>query len=247
MRITEPRHFACVLVPMMLAALTGCGVDAPVQTGQIVGGATKQMTDVQSVRGFLPQPNLLVPGVGRQPALVYLNPDANFSSYASVMLDPVAIWAAPGSELNTVPASQRQELASRFESALSQKLSQNCRLVGAPVGRTVVLRFALTDANSTNAVVNTVTTYTPYLSTAVSAASLVFNGGVGYFTGTASAEGYATDASTGKLLWQGVDKRGGTGALVKNTFDNWLDVDRAMRDWSTKLASRLQELGICNS
>ena len=247
MRTIKPRHVASGLVPMMLATLIGCGVDAPVQTGQIVGGATKQMTDVQSVQGFLPQPNLLVAGAGRQPALVYLNPSANFASYSSVMLDPVAIWGAPGSELDAVPASQRAELASRFESALYQKLAQNCHVVGAPVGNTIRLRFALTDANSTNAVVNTVTTYTPYLSTAVSAASLVFNNGVGFFTGTASAEGYATDATTGKLLWQGVDKRGGTGAFVKNTIDNWLDVDRAMQDWSTKLAARVRELGICRA
>jgi hypothetical protein len=246
MRTANLRGFAIVLLPM-LATLAGCGPDAMVQPGQIAGGATKQISDVQSVRGFLPQPGLLAPGVGRQPALVYLNPNANFASYTTVMLDPVAIWAAPGSELNSVPSSQRQELAGRFENALYQKLSQNCHVVSTPADKTVILRFALTDANSTNPVVNTVTTYTPYLSTAVSAASLVFNGGVGYFTGTASAEGYATDARTGTLLWQGVDKRGGTGALVKNTLDNWLDVDRAMQDWSTKLTSRLQELGVCRT
>jgi hypothetical protein len=32
---------------------------------------------------------------------------------------------------------------------------------------------------------------------------------------------------TGALIWQAVDKRGGTTALMKNTFDSWLDVHHA--------------------
>jgi hypothetical protein len=34
--------------------------------------------------------------------------------------------------------------------------------------------------------------------------------GVGYFAGTATAEGYATDATNGGLLWEAVGRRGGT-------------------------------------
>jgi hypothetical protein len=48
-------------------------------------------------------------------------------------------------------------------------------------------------------------------------ASLAFNNGAGYFAGNATAEGYATDATNGGLLWQAVDKRGGTTAVVENT------------------------------
>ena len=55
-------------------------------------------------------------------------------------------------------------------------------------------------------------TYAPYVSTAYSLASLAFNNGVGYFAGSATAQGYATDATTGALLWEAVDKRGGTTA-----------------------------------
>src|SRR6185437_12900610 len=60
--------------------------------------------------------------------------------------------------------------------------------------------------------------------------------------GTAAAEGYATDATTGTLLWKAVDKRGGTTALAENTLNTWLDVDHAFEAWSEQLASRLQEL-----
>lgn len=235
-----------------LATLAACGVvgsgpDSMVQTGQIAGGASRQITDVQPTAGFLPKPGLLAAGGPRRAALVYVNPAANLSAYKSVMLEPVAIRAAPGSELNKVTPEQRQALAARFQSALDKSLAQHCTVVTAPSASTVRLQFALTDASQSEPVVNTVTTYTPYLSTAVSAASIAFNNGVGYFTGAASAEGYATNAKTGELLWEAVDRRGGTGSFVKNTLDNWLDVDHAMQAWSEKLASRLQELGICRT
>jgi uncharacterized protein DUF3313 len=55
---------------------------------------------------------------------------------------------------------------------------------------------------------------------------------VGYFAGTAAAEGYATDATTGTLLWEAVDKRGGTTAVAENTPNTWLDVDHAFEPWS---------------
>jgi hypothetical protein len=52
--------------------------------------------------------------------------------------------------------------------------------------------FALVDAKIPNSTENKVATYTPYVSTANSLASLAFNNGVGYSAGTATAEGYAT-------------------------------------------------------
>jgi uncharacterized protein DUF3313 len=61
-----------------------------------------------------------------------------------------------------------------------------------------------------------------------------------------TAEGYATDATTGSLLWQAVDKRGGTTAMLVNTLNDWNDVDHAFQAWSEQLASRVQELGACS-
>ena len=61
----------------------------------------------------------------------------------------------------------------------------------------------------------------------------------------AAAQGYATDPTNGSLLWEAVDKRGGTTALAENTLNTWLDVDHAFEAWSEQLASRLQELGAC--
>ena len=109
----------------------------------------------------------------------------------------------------------------------------------------MTLQFAIVNAKLPNAALNTLALYAPYESTAYAAASLLFNKGVGYFAGTATVEGYATDAANGTLLWQGVDKRGGTTAAVENTLNTWLDVHHAFQSWSNQLVSRLQLLGVC--
>jgi hypothetical protein len=57
--------------------------------------------------------------------------------------------------------------------------------------------------------VNTVATYVPY-----PLASNVFNKEIGYFTGTATVEAYAKEATEGRLLWEAVDKRGGTTSMA---------------------------------
>lgn len=232
----------------MLAAVAACaqtGGNSLIQPGQIVGGATKQITDVQPVAGFLPNVSLLQPGGAGRAALVYRNPTADFARYNKVILDPVAIWTSPDSQLNNVPQSQRQAAADRFHADLYNALSKQCQMVRSPSPGTLRLRIALTDATTPNATVNTVATYAPYVSTAYSLASFAFNNGVGYFAGTAAAEGYATDAMTGTLLWEGVDKRGGTTTLVANTLNTWRDVDHVFEAWSEQLAARLQELGAC--
>jgi hypothetical protein len=218
-----------------------------VQPGQIVGGGTKQIAGVQPVGGFLPNASLLNPGGAGQADLVYRSPTANFASYNKVILEPVAIWAPPDSPLNSVPVEQRQAAANAFYSDLYNALSRRCQMVTAPSPGTIRMRFALVDAKIPNSTENTVATYTPYVSTAYSLASLACNNGVGYFAGTATAEGYGTDATNGGLLWEAVDRRGGTTALAENTLNNWNDIDHAFQAWSNQLATRLQELGACQA
>ena len=163
------------------------------------------------------------------------------------MLDPVQIWTSPGSQLSKVPVNQRTAAANTFYSDLFNAMEKNCTMSSKPGPGTLRMKFALVDAELPNPVVNTAATYVPYASTAYSAASFLFNGGVGYFAGTATAEGYATDSLTGALLWQAVDRRGGTTAVVKNTLDNWLDVHHAFEAWGAQLAAGLQKAGICRT
>jgi hypothetical protein len=227
--------------------LCGCqqqGGSGP-QMGQLIGGATKQMTVDAPVGGFLPNPELLTNGNPGQTSLVYISPDLRPSSYSSVMIDPVTIWAGTDSSLNGVSPEQRQALADTFTADLGNALQAVCPITTQAGPGTFRVRFALVDAFQPNPVVNTVATYTPYASTAYGAASLLFNHGVGYFAGTATAEAYGVDAGSGTVVWEAVDKRGGTTALAENTLNTWLDVHHAFQAWSNVMAQRMTQMGFC--
>ena len=216
-----------------------------IDRGQIVGGATKQVRDVRPVPGFLPRPELLAPGGPGQAVFVYRNPEAKWSSYRKVMLDPIAIWASPDSELAKAPQNYRQGAANYFYGILTNTMKKRCTLVNRPSPGTIRMKIALVDAVTPNTAVNTVATYAPYASTAYSLASLAFSKGVGYFAGSATAEGFVVDATTGTLLWEAVDKRGGTTALIADTADNWRDVRHVFEAWSQQLTAKLGQLGVC--
>lgn len=230
--------------------LAACSADdgkLQLPTERVIGGGTAQITDVRPVSGFLPQPGLLQPGGRGRAALFYMKPGANFAAYRSVYLAPVEIWAGADSNLKGVPAAQRRALANLFYSNLHNALKPGCTLVSKPVANTLRIRIALADAISADATKNTVASYAPYASTAYTLGSLAFNKGVGFFAGSATVEGFASDARTGEVLWQAVDKRGGTGALVKNTLDEWLDVRHAFEAWSTQVAQKLRDIGVCSA
>jgi hypothetical protein len=161
------------------------------------------------------------------------------------MIDPVTIWTGPSSELNGVPADQKRALANAAYADIYAALKGHCQMVQTASPGTIHFRFALVDTKEPNAVLNTVATYAPYASTAYSVASFAFNKGVGYFSGSATGQGFATDAVNGTLLWQAVDKRGGTTAFVANTLDDWRDVRHVFEAWGILLRDRLQELGVC--
>jgi hypothetical protein len=222
--------------------------NATFQPAQIVGGGTKQITEgVQPVGGFLPQPELLAPGGPGRAALVYLNPNVNMATYKKVMIDPVTIWAGPHSELNGVPADQQRALANVAYSDIYNAIKHNCAMVQTASPNTIHFHFAVVDTKEPNTVLNTVATYAPYgISTAYSVASFAFNKGVGYFSGTAEGEGFATDSVNGTVLWEAVDKRGGTTAMVANTLDSWRDVHHVFEAWGVQLRTRLIELGVCH-
>ena len=247
-----------VIAVIAVAVVVGCShgdisvpnqqdPNATFQVGALVGGATKQVAvDPSEIGTFLPQPELLTPGGAGKADFVYFNSNVNFSDYHNILIEPVSIWAGPNSELNKVPADQRKALTNAAYSDIYNALKGHCRMVRKAGPNTIRFHFALVDTKEPNATVNTVATYAPYASAAYGLASLAFNKGVGYFSGTATGEGYATDASSGKLLWEAVDKRGGTTALVANTFDNWRDVRHSFEAWGILLRERLQELGVCS-
>jgi hypothetical protein len=225
----------------ILGALAGCSKQS------IIGGGTTQVSGATPVGTFLPQPELLQPGASGQVDLVYYKPGVDLSSYSAILLEPVQIVSDSTSPLATATPDQRETVANLYYSNMYSALSKHCKLVSQPGPGVVRLNLALTDAKLSNGVVKTVATYTPYVMIAYKVGSVAFNSGAGYFSGTATSEGYATDAMTHDLLWEGADKRAGSVALVQNTTNSWNDVDNATKGWSEFGARRMVALGICRS
>jgi hypothetical protein len=166
------------------------------------------------------------------------------SDYSNVLLEPAVVRTGPNSDLSDVPADEQTALANAFYADIYDALKDHCSLVTTVSPGTIRLRFALVDAKIPNATVNTVATYTPYARSVYNVASFAFNKGVGYFAGTATVEGFARDEK-GTLLFEVVDKRGGTTSVVSNTLDNWRDVRHIFEAWGDQLRTRLQALGVC--
>ena len=207
---------------------------------------TKQVRGTQPVSGFLPDPSLLRPGKSGELDLVYRNPAINPSSYNKVLLTPVTLQTAPGSSLDGIPPEQRQALVNTFHTDLFSAISQHCQMVDTPTPATMEIHIAITDATQSDTTANTITTYIPQARMLDTMTGYGFNNGVGNFVGSVTAEGYATDATEGTLLWEGVDRRAGANALGTDTLNSWGDVKNATKAWSEQFAKRLTELGACS-
>lgn len=206
---------------------------------------TTQITNVQPVDGFLPEPELLQPGKEGQAALTYLNPNANWPSYTKMILDPVTLWSGENSQLDNVPPERRQAFADALYGELYAAASTRCQMVSKPSPGAVIVRFAIVEAEASNPTLNTISTYVPQARILSTLGGYAFNDGAGVFTGSATVEGYAVDATTGEVLWQAVDKRAGANAIGSNTFNSWGDVDNAFKAWAKQFGQRMTKLGVC--
>ena len=218
----------------VVAALGACA-----KTKQV---AVKEPPPASAV---LPEPALLKKGTTGEVSQVYLNPNAKWASYSKVMLDPVTIWTGPGSDMAKASPKEQKALADSFYTELHNAVAKRCQMVTEPSAGTMRWHIALVDATSANPFLNTISTYEPHIHLLDVAAGYAFNHGVAYWVGEATAEGYARDATTGVLLWEGADERAGTKAWGRDTFNSWDDVDNAFKAWAEQFAKRLDELGAC--
>ena len=235
---------------MMSKVAGGAGLPIAALAVVAVLGAcaeTKQvaMNEPPPASAVLPEPALLQRGTSGEVSQVYLNPGVRWASYTKVMLDPVTIWTGPGSEMAKASPKEQKALADAFYTELHNAVAQRCQMVTESSPGTMRWHIALVDATSANPFLNTLSTYEPHVHLVDVAAGYALNHGVAFWVGEATAEGYARDATTGALLWEGADERAGTKAFGRDTFNSWDDVDNAFKAWAEQFARRLDELGAC--
>jgi hypothetical protein len=199
--------------------------------------ASQQARDVQQ-SGFLGEGyELLRPGEEGEALLVYRNPDAPWRSYDKVKLDPVTIWAGEGSEFEEFSQPQRQELADTLYTMVAEELSQDFEMVDEPGPGVLQVQVAITDAQTSNPAMDTISTILPQALLLSQAKGLVT--GKPGFVGEASVEVRATDGQTGDLVAAAVDRRVGGKSVSGAPTDSWDDVREAYRYWAKQLRYRL--------
>ena len=182
--------------------------------------------------------SLLKPGEKGQALLVYLNPDAQWSQYNKILLEPAEFWDSSDSKVS--PADQ-QMLTSYFNNVLKEELEKKGFAIVDQGGPGVIeLQVALINTTTATPVLRSVSVVIPQVRVLNSLQSL----GTGSYAFVGSAEGAmkATDSQTGQMLGEAMDERKGGMALATAAQWKWGDAENAMNFWATQIATRLQEL-----
>ena len=186
--------------------------------------------------GFLGDYAALSSGRAEQAQLLYIDPEANFSGYERVWIDPVTIWLGPDSGLAEIPRQEAQRLADYLGAALRAELAQGFQLVDEPGAGTLRIRAAITEARRSRVLLDIVSTVMPparVLSTVKKLAT-----GTHAFVGRAGIEVEVLDSTTGRRLIAAVDERAG-GKALRGSTSAWSDVEAAYDHWARLIAARL--------
>ena len=176
-------------------------------------------------------------GVEDQALLVYKNPAADWRKYKKVWLDPVTVWMSQkDSQLKDVSVEDRQRLAALAWSKIDEQLRNDYEMTSEPGPDVMRIQAAITEAGDSNATLDTVTSIVPQTRLLSGMKSLAT--GVSLFTGSASVEVKVTDSATEAMLFEAVDRRGGTKSL-RGVTNEWNDVEEAYRFWAEKFRYRL--------
>ena len=187
--------------------------------------------------GFLGDYSQLQEGKSGEALLVYIDPRADIGKYKKVLIEPVKIFAPRDSTLGKMSPKDRRALGTYFFSAIRKQLSQDYVLVNRPGPDVMRVRVALTNADSSSVVLDTISNVAPPALALNALKSVTFGKGVG--VGEAQMEAELSDSLTGKRLGAAVDKRVG-GKTFGGKFDKWDDAKNSFDFWAERLRTRLE-------
>jgi hypothetical protein len=212
-----------VFTALLAVAVAGCAV------------TTKSQPEAVTQTGFLQDYSQLKPGDKEQAALIYWSPNAQWSRYDKVLLDPVTLVIRE----NEISPEDQARLSKYYGDKLREELSKNFTLVDQSGPDVIRIRVALTDAEAATSGVRTISVIVPQarlLNAGYDAAT-----GHYAFVGSAQTEGEILDSATDQRLAAVVDHRYG-GLSVKNAgVWQWGDAEHIMDYWAETLSTRLAE------
>ena len=168
--------------------------------------------------------------------LIYKNPRANLARYNKILLDSLQFIGAKDSELAKTSAEDRRTISQYAYKAFRDELSKSYEIVSTPQPNTLRIRIAVTDAEPSSVVLDTVTTYIPQARLISNLGELVT--GDPPFVGKINAEGRISDAMTNELLVAGADARQGAKDCT-NPTNSWTDVERNMQYFAQRFRYNL--------
>lgn len=198
--------------------------------------STQQRRDVEQ-SGFLGDYSQFEEGGGNEALLYNINPNVDWASYSEIMLDPVTVWK--DEQTKDVAPEDLQKLADFLYAKLFEELSKDYTMVDQPGPGVMRAAIAITEAEASAPVMDTITSFIPHFRLLTGAKGLMVGGKPG-FVGSASLEGKLTDSVSGTSLLEVLDRRAGT-KNISGVTSQWNDVERAYIFWAEKLRWRLCE------
>ena len=199
---------------------------------------SKQARKVEA-SGFLKDYSMLKKGEGDEALLRYINPEADFSKYRKIILEPVTVWRGSKSGLAKMDVEDVQKLVDYLHSKVNEELEKDFTLVDRPGGDTMRIRIALTDADKSMVVLDTISNVIP-IGLGVSILKDIATGKPSS-VGDASIEAEVLDSLSNDRLGAFVDRRVG-GKALRGKFDSWDDVKEAYDYWAKGMGEKLAEL-----
>ena len=200
---------------------------------------TRQTRGEAVESGFLSDYSKLQPGGKDRAQLLYIAPDLDLSGYHAVRIQPLKLHASgKDSSLADLSREDQQMLADRMHTALVKALEKDWRITEEMGPGVLVVRGALTDADSSNVALDVVATIIPQVRLLSTVGGLAAD--TALTVGKARGEMEVLDGASGEQLMAGVDTRVGTRG-VEGVLDQWSDVQMAFDDWAERLRLRLAE------
>ncbi len=199
--------------------------------------STTQQAESIRKSGFLGDYSQLRKGGEEQALLRYVNPNVRWSRYNKIILKPVKIYAGKNSDLRNADREAQSALANYFTAALSEELKKDFTLVSTPGPGVMTIYTAITDADQSEVVFDTITTIMP-----IGLALSTMKRSIGEsdsFVGDAQAEMEIVDSVSDVRLAAAVDKRYGSKAL-RSKFGGWNHAKETFDYWAERLRERLE-------
>ncbi len=208
----------------------------------IAGACASMQARSTETTGFLGDYSQLKKGGEDQALLVYIDPKADIKAYNKILMDPIRMYASKeNSQMMDVSSEDQRKLLNYADAAVREKLAKDYVFVQQPGPGVMRLRIAITEADSSYVVLDTVSTILP-IGLAIAGIQTLATGSCS-FVGSAGIEVEMQDSLTGKRLAAAVDRRVGgkvTGEFDK--FNKWHTVENAVDYWAERMQERLAEL-----